>query len=152
MILVTTLSNSLPCETYGDLSYSRAHMYRKSMVIVKSGVTGRWGVKRGIDGDLAQLAAATEEERGALSLEKLNGGEGGTGLACHSCQSQITMEIHISDWTYKFQNKTGLDAKANSELYKSNRVNSVLTLLTFIFLTTFVHNETDAFDTNVFHT
>ena len=34
------------------------------------------------------------------------------------------MEIHISDWTHKFQNKTGLDAKANSELYKSNRVNS----------------------------
>ncbi len=28
----------------------------------------------------------------------------------------------------------------------------ILTLLTFIFLTTFVHNETDAFDTNVFHT
>ncbi len=35
---------------------------------------------------------------------------------------QITMEIHISNWTYKFQNKSGLDAKANSELYKSNRV------------------------------
>jgi hypothetical protein len=40
---------------------------------------------------------------------------------------QITMEIHISDWTHKFQNKTGLDAKANSELYKSNRVNSAPT-------------------------
>ncbi len=38
---------------------------------------------------------------------------------------QITMEIHISDWTRKFQNKTGLDAKANSELYKSKRVCSV---------------------------
>ncbi len=38
---------------------------------------------------------------------------------------QITMEIHISDWTHKFQNKTGLDAKANSELYKSKWVNSV---------------------------
>jgi hypothetical protein len=35
------------------------------------------------------------------------------------------MEIHISNWTHKFQNKTGLDAKANSELYKSNRVCSV---------------------------
>jgi hypothetical protein len=35
------------------------------------------------------------------------------------------MEIYISDWTHKFQNKTGLDAKANSELYKSNQVNSV---------------------------
>jgi len=32
------------------------------------------------------------------------------------------MEIHISDWTHKFQNKTGLDAKDNSELYKSNQV------------------------------
>jgi hypothetical protein len=34
----------------------------------------------------------------------------------------MTMEIHISDWTHKFLNKTGLDAKANSELYKSKRV------------------------------
>jgi hypothetical protein len=40
---------------------------------------------------------------------------------------QITMEIHISDWTHKFQNKTGLDAKANSELYKSKRVCSAAT-------------------------
>jgi hypothetical protein len=38
---------------------------------------------------------------------------------------QITMEIHISSWTHKFQNRTGLDAKTNSELYKSNRVCSV---------------------------
>ncbi len=38
---------------------------------------------------------------------------------------QITIEIHISNWTHKFQNRTGLDAKANSELYKSNRVCSV---------------------------
>ncbi len=37
----------------------------------------------------------------------------------------ITMEIHISDRTHKFQNKTGLDAKDNSELYKSKQVNSV---------------------------
>ncbi len=35
------------------------------------------------------------------------------------------MEIHISDQTHKFHNKTGLDAKANSELYKSKQVNSV---------------------------
>ncbi len=35
------------------------------------------------------------------------------------------MEIHISDWTHKFQNKTGLDAKAKSELYKSKQVKSV---------------------------
>jgi hypothetical protein len=38
---------------------------------------------------------------------------------------QITMEIHTSNWTHKFQNRTGLDAKAISELYKSNRVCSV---------------------------
>jgi hypothetical protein len=36
------------------------------------------------------------------------------------------MEIYISDWTHKFQNKTGLDAKANLELYKSKRVCSVV--------------------------
>jgi hypothetical protein len=35
------------------------------------------------------------------------------------------MEIHISDRTHKFQSKTRLDAKANSELYKSKRVCSV---------------------------
>ena len=38
---------------------------------------------------------------------------------------QITMEIYISDWIHKFQNKIGLDAKANLELYKSKRVCSV---------------------------
>ncbi len=32
------------------------------------------------------------------------------------------MKIHISDRTHKFQSKTRLDAKANSELYKSKRV------------------------------
>ena len=36
------------------------------------------------------------------------------------------MEIHISDWIHKFQYKTGLDAKATSELYKSKRVNSAV--------------------------
>ncbi len=35
------------------------------------------------------------------------------------------MEIYISDWIHKFHNKTGLDAKANSEIYKSKRVCSV---------------------------
>ena len=35
------------------------------------------------------------------------------------------MEIHISDQTHKFQNETGLDAKANSELKNSKQVNSV---------------------------
>jgi hypothetical protein len=48
-----------------------------------------------------------------------------TGLAIPAASPQITMEIHISDWIHKFQNKTGLDAKANSELYKSNQINSV---------------------------
>jgi hypothetical protein len=43
-----------------------------------------------------------------------------------AARPQITMEIHISNWTHKFQNKTGLDAKANSELYKSNRVCSAV--------------------------
>jgi hypothetical protein len=51
------------------------------------------------------------------------GGGGGTAAS-----PQITMEIHISDWTHKFQNKTGLDAKTNSELYKSNQVCSVVKL------------------------
>jgi hypothetical protein len=36
------------------------------------------------------------------------------------------MEIHISNWIHKFQKRTGLDAKANLKLYKSNRVCSVL--------------------------
>jgi hypothetical protein len=60
-------------------------------------------------------------------LEKLiEGGEGGLYWpgSPTAASPQITMEIHISDWTHKFHNKTGLDAKANSELYKSNRVNS----------------------------
>jgi hypothetical protein len=57
--------------------------------------------------------------------EKLNGGEGGGAFLAWpatAASPQITKEIHISNWTHKFQNKTGLDAKANSELYKSNRV------------------------------
>ena len=56
------------------------------------------------------------------------GGEGGALLAwpTTAASPQITMDIHISDWTHKFQDKTGLDAKAYSELYKSNQVNSVV--------------------------
>jgi hypothetical protein len=56
--------------------------------------------------------------------KKLNGGGGGALLAWPTTAAslQITMETHISNWTHKFQNRTGLDAKANSELYKSNRV------------------------------
>jgi hypothetical protein len=51
-------------------------------------------------------------------------GGGGALLAWPTTAAtpHIKMEIHISNWTHKFQNKTGLDAKANSELYKSNRV------------------------------
>ncbi len=58
--------------------------------------------------------------------EKLNGGGGGGAWPTTAASPQITMEIHISNWTHKFQNKTGLDAKANSEFYKSNRVCSVV--------------------------
>jgi hypothetical protein len=55
---------------------------------------------------------------------------GGTLLAwpTTAASPQNTKEIHISNRTHKFQNKTGLDAKANSELYKSNRVCSVTTV------------------------
>ncbi len=35
------------------------------------------------------------------------------------------MEIYISDWIPKFENKTGFDAKANLELYKAKGVCSV---------------------------
>ncbi len=57
-------------------------------------------------------------------------GGGGALLArpTTAASPQITMEIYISNWTHKFQNKTGLDAKAVSELYKSNRVCSVVCL------------------------
>ncbi len=58
-----------------------------------------------------------------LSRKKREGGlywPGPQQLPVHT--PQITMEIYISDWIHKFQNKTGLDAKANSELYESKRV------------------------------
>ena len=61
--------------------------------------------------------------------KKLNGGGGGVSFLAWpttAASLQITMEIHISNWTHKFQNRTGLDAKANSELYKSNRVCSAV--------------------------
>jgi hypothetical protein len=90
------------------------------MTIVKRGDTGGWGGggQRGAVRALAQLAAAIE------------GGRMGAFLAWPTTAAslQIKMEIHISDWTHKFQNKTGLDAKANLELYKSNRVNSASVL------------------------
>jgi hypothetical protein len=57
----------------------------------------------------------------------MGGGGGGAILAwpATAVSPYITMDIHISNQTHKFQNKTGLDAKANSELYKSKQVNSV---------------------------
>ncbi len=48
-----------------------------------------------------------------LSRKKREGGlywPGPQQLPVHT--PQITMEIYISDWIHKFQNKTGLDAKA----------------------------------------
>ncbi len=62
-----------------------------------------------------------------LSQKKRKGGlywPGPQQLPVHT--PQITMEIYISDWIHKFQNKTRLDAKANLELYKSKRVCSAL--------------------------
>jgi hypothetical protein len=61
----------------------------------------------------------------------MEGEGGGTFLAwpTTAASPQITMEIYISDWTRECQNKTGLDAKANLELYKSNPVNSADTIL-----------------------
>jgi hypothetical protein len=58
-----------------------------------------------------------------LSRKKREGGF--TGLAHNSCQSTDHNGNYISDVSHKFQNKTALDAKANSDLYKSKRVNSV---------------------------
>ncbi len=59
-------------------------------------------------------------------MEKLNGGGGGgrapLGWTATAASPYITLEINISDRTHKFQSKTRLDAKANSELYKSKRV------------------------------
>jgi hypothetical protein len=55
----------------------------------------------------------------------LGGGRVPLGWPATAASPEITMEIHISDRTHKFQSKTRLDAKANSELYKSKRVCSV---------------------------
>ncbi len=56
-----------------------------------------------------------------LSRKKREGG-GSLAWPTTAASPQIAMEIHISDWPHKFQNKTGLDAKVSSELYKSKRV------------------------------
>ncbi len=86
------------------------------MTIVKSGDTRRGG---GVDREmLIELLRSLQ-----LSQKKREGGlywPGPQQLPVHT--PQITMVIYISDWIHKFQNKTGLDAKANLELYKSKRV------------------------------
>jgi hypothetical protein len=91
------------------------------LVIVKSGILGVGG--EGVREVLIELLRSWQLSRNKRE-EKLNGGGGGGLLAWPTTAAslQITMEIHISNWTHKFQKKTGLDAKANSELYKSNRV------------------------------
>ncbi len=52
----------------------------------------------------------------------VGGGRVSLGWPATAASPQITKEIYISDRTHKFQSKTRLDAKANSELYKSKRV------------------------------
>jgi hypothetical protein len=64
------------------------------------GTLGGGGGRGGADRALAQLAAVREEERGGLYWP------GPQQLPVHT--PQITMEIYISDWIHKFQNKTGL--------------------------------------------
>ena len=89
------------------------------MNIVKSGDTTRGGGDREM---LIELLRSLQ-----LSRKKREGGlywPGPQQLPVHT--PQITMEIYISDWIHKFQNKTGLDAKDNSELYKSKQVNSAV--------------------------
>jgi hypothetical protein len=88
------------------------------MNIVKSGDTRRGGGGREM---LIELLRSLQ-----LSRKKIEGGPywpGPQQLPAHT--PQITMEVYISDWIHKFHNKTGLDAKANLELYKSKRVCSV---------------------------
>jgi hypothetical protein len=56
----------------------------------------------------------------------VGGGRVPLGWPAKAASPQITMEIHISDRTHEFQSKTRLDAKSNSELYKSKRVCSAV--------------------------
>jgi hypothetical protein len=89
--------------------------------IVKSGDTRRGGGDREMLIELLRsLQLSRKEREGGLYWP------GPQQLPVHT--PQITMEIYISDWIHKFQNKTGLDAKANLELYKSKRVCSVVVL------------------------
>jgi hypothetical protein len=98
------------------------------MNIVQSGILGGGGGVREVLKELLRSWQLSRKKR----EEKLNGGGVGggfTGLAHHSCQStDHNGNSHISNWTHKFQNKAGLDAKANSELYKSNRVCSAYSI------------------------
>ncbi len=87
--------------------------------MIMSGDTGRgWGV---------EMCSWSSCAAGSCHARR----EGGGLLAwpTTAASPQITMEFHISDWTHKFQDKTGLDAKANSELYISKRVCSAAGML-----------------------
>ncbi len=98
----------------------RVHYWFIVWTIVESEILGGGG--EGVWVVLKELLRSWQLSR--KKREEAEWGEGGTLLAWPTTAAslQITMEIHISNWTHKFQNRTGLDAKANSELYKSNRV------------------------------
>ena len=98
------------------------------MNIVKSGDTRRWwgGDREMLIGLLRSLQLSRKKREGGLYWP------GPQQLPVHT--PQITMEIYISDWIHKFQNKTGLDAKVNLELYKSKRVCSAVYSFTLKFL------------------
>ncbi len=88
------------------------------MNIVKSGDSRRGGDREMLIELLRSLQLSRKKREGGLVYWP-----GPQQLPVHT--PQITMEIYISDWRHKFQNKTGLDAKSNLELYKSKRVCSV---------------------------
>jgi hypothetical protein len=68
----------------------------------------------------------TKQESGVVSVVKLDWGGGGWGAATSAAEFIHQKWIFIFlIGQYKFKNKTGLDAKANSELYKSYQVSSV---------------------------
>jgi hypothetical protein len=74
------------------------------MNIVKSGDTGRgrgWRVQV-----LTGLFRSWQLPRGSNFIGEAEWGRGGVLLAwpTTAASPQFTMEIHISDWTHKFQN------------------------------------------------
>ncbi len=86
------------------------------MNIVKSRNTRKGGGgERDADRALAQLAAVKEEERGGALLAWPT-----TADSPHSTDHNGNLYFRLD------KNKTGLDAKANLELYKSKRVCSVV--------------------------